>query len=110
MAGLGVVDAEAVQQDEGLLEGSASDREVSLDAVSRACLQVEGGVLAKKIDDAVADKRLVAWGKDVDGAVALGERKWFEGGCDGDAFGDGCGFVWGWGWVGRLLWLLCGGA
>ncbi len=100
MAGLGVIDAEAVEQDERLLEGSAADGEVSLNAIASACLQVEGRVLAEQVDDAVADEWLVAGRKDVDGAVTFGERQRFESRRNGDAFGDGCGFVWGLGWVG----------
>ena len=85
VAGLGVVDAEAVEQDEGLLEGGAAEGEVGLDAVAGAGLEVEGGVLAEEVDDAVGDEGLVARGEDVDGAVAFGEGEGLEGGGDGDA-------------------------
>jgi hypothetical protein len=46
MAGLGVVDAEAVEEDEGLLEGGAAEGEIGLDSIGSAGLQVEGGILA----------------------------------------------------------------
>ena len=92
MAGLGVVDAEAVEEDEGLLEGGAADGEVGLDAVGGAGLQVEGGVLAEEVDDGVGEERLVAGFDEVDGAVVFGEREGFEGGGDGDAFGRWGGF------------------
>ena len=43
VAGLGVVDAQAVEQDQGLLEGGTTDGEVGLNAVRAACLQVSEG-------------------------------------------------------------------
>jgi hypothetical protein len=89
VAGLGVVDAEAVQEDEGLLEGGAAEGKVSLNAVGGAGLEVEGGVLAEEVDDGVGDERLVARGDEVDGAIAFGEREGFKGGGDRDALGDG---------------------
>ena len=96
VAGLGVVDAEAVEEDEGLLEGGAAEGEVGLDAVGGAGLEVEGGVLAEEIDGGVRDEGLVARGDEVDGAVAFGEREGFESGGNGDALGHG-------GWF--CLWL-----
>ncbi len=50
VAGLGVVDAEAVEEDEGLLEGGAAEGEVGLNTVGGAGLEVEGGVLAEEVD------------------------------------------------------------
>ena len=97
VAGLGVVDAEAVEEDEGLLEGGAAEGEVGLDAVGGAGLEVEGGVLAEVVDDGVGEEGLVAGGDEVDGAIAFGEGEGFEGGGDGDALGDGDGF-WLCGW------------
>ena len=85
VAGLGVVDAEAVEEDEGLLEGGAAKGEVGLDAVDGASLEVEGGVLTEEIDYGVGDEGLIAWVDEVDGAVAFSERKGFERGGDGDA-------------------------
>ena len=98
MAGLGVVDAEAVEEDDGLLEGGAAEGEIGLDAVGCAGLQVEGGVLAEEIYDAVGDERLVSRREDVDGAVAFSKGKGLEGCCDGDALGY-CGFCLGRGGV-----------
>ncbi len=106
VAGFGVVDAEAVEEDEGLLEGGAAEGEVGLDAVGGAGLQVEGGVLTEEVDDGVRDERLVAGRDEIDGSVAFGEGQGFEGGGDADAFGDwllhwlagglsGCGAGWG---------------
>ncbi len=40
VAGLGVVDTQAVDEDEGLLEGGAADGKVGLDAAGGAGLQV----------------------------------------------------------------------
>lgn len=91
VAGLGVVDAETVEEDEGLFEGGAAEGQVGLDAVCCARLKVEGGVLAEEVDDGVGDEGLVARGDEVDGAVAFGEGEGFEGGGDGDALGDGSG-------------------
>ena len=53
VAGLGIVDAEAVDEDEGLLEGGAADGEVGLHAFAGAGLQVEGGVGAEEVDGGV---------------------------------------------------------
>ena len=53
VAGLGIVDAEAVDEDEGLLEGSAADGEVGLNAFAGAGLQVEGRVGAEEVDGGV---------------------------------------------------------
>jgi hypothetical protein len=89
MAGLGVVDAKAVEENEGLLEGGAAKGEVGLDAVAGAGLEVEGGVLTEEVYDAVGLEGLVAWGDDVDGAVAFGEGEGFDGGGYGDALGCG---------------------
>jgi hypothetical protein len=88
MAGLGVVDAESVEHDEGLLEGGAAEGEVGLNAVGGASLEVERGVLSEEVGDAVGDQRLVSGPENVDGAVAFGERKRLEGGGDGEILGD----------------------
>ena len=69
--GLGVVDAQAVEQEEGLLEGGATDGEVGLNSVGAAGLKVEGGVQAEDVDDAVVEQRLVARVEDFYGAIAL---------------------------------------
>jgi hypothetical protein len=102
VAGFGVVDAEAVEEDEGLLEGGAAEGEVGLNAVWGAGLEVEGGVLAEEVDDGVCREGLVARGDEVDGAIAFGEWEGLEGGGDGDALGDGGGL--GWGGVGSACW------
>jgi hypothetical protein len=91
VTGLGVVDAEAVEEDEGLFEGRSAEREVGLHAVGGAGLQVERGVLTEEIDDGVGGERLLARFDEVDGAVAFGEGEGFEGGGDGDALGEGGG-------------------
>jgi hypothetical protein len=49
--------------------------------------------LTEEVYDAVRDERLVAWGDQVDGAVALGKGVGFEGCGDGDAFGGGREFL-----------------
>ena len=89
VAGLGVVDAEAVEQEEGLLEGGAADGEVGLDSGGGAGLEVERGVLAEVVDDAVEEEGLGAGVEGLDGAVAFGEGDGLDGGGDGDGLGDG---------------------
>ena len=53
VAGFGIVDAEAVDQDEGLLEGGAANGEVGLDAFAGAGLDVERGIGAEEVDGVV---------------------------------------------------------
>ena len=81
VAGLGVVDAEAVEQDERLLEGGAADGEVGLHAVGGAGLEVEGGVEAEVVDDAVEEQRLVRGcrgsGRSGRSRRAGGARRWW---------------------------------
>ena len=89
VAGLGVVDAEAVEEDEGLLEGGAADGEVGLDAVAAAGLEVEGGVEAEEVGGVVEEERLGGGVEDGYGAVVFGEREGFYGGGDGDVLLDG---------------------
>ena len=89
VAGLGVVDAEAVEEDEGLFEGGAADGEVGLNAVGRAGLEVEGGVLAEIVGGVVEEEGLVARVESDDGAVGFGERDGWDGGGDGDGLLDG---------------------
>ena len=85
---LGVVDTKAVEEDEGLLEGGATEGEVGLDAVGCAGLEVERRILAEEIDDGVGDEGVVARVDEVDGAIAFGERQGFERGGDGDVLTD----------------------
>ena len=88
MPGLGIVDAEAVQENERLLEGGAPNREVGLNTVGRARLEVERGVLPEVVGDVVEEERLLARVEGHDGAVGLGERYRRNGGCDGDGLVD----------------------
>jgi hypothetical protein len=85
VSGLGVVDAEAFEQDEGLLEGGAADGEVGLDAVAAAGLEVEGGVLTEEVGRVVGEEWLGVGVEDGDGAVVFGEREGFDRGDNGDA-------------------------
>jgi len=96
VAGFGVVNAEAVEEDEGLLKGGAAEGEIGLNAVGGASLEVEGGILAKVVDDGVCREGLVAWGDEIDRAVAFGEWEGLESGGDGDALGDGSGICLEW--------------
>jgi hypothetical protein len=85
VAGFGIVDAEAVDENEGLLEGGAADGEVGLNAFGGAGLDVEGRVGAEEIDGAVGADGEIAGEDDLDGAVAFGERERLDGGGDLDA-------------------------
>jgi hypothetical protein len=110
VAGLRVVDAEAVEKDEGLLEGGAAEGEVGLNAVGSAGLEIEGGVLAEVVDYGVGEERLVAGADEIDGAIAFSEGQRLEGGGDGDTFGEGGRFGLRWGRIGLLGRLSeCGG-
>jgi hypothetical protein len=88
VAGLGVVDAEAVDEDEGLLEGGAAEGEIGLDAFGGAGLEVEGWVLAEDIDDGICTGGLVAGEQNFYGAIAFLERERLGGGGDLDGLGD----------------------
>src|ERR1039458_9795721 len=85
VAGFGIVDAEAVDEDEGLLEGGAADGEVGLNAFAGAGLEVEGGVGAEEIDGAIGADGEIVGEDDLDRAVAFGERERLDGGGDLDA-------------------------
>ena len=116
MAGLGIVDAEAVDEDEGLLESSAADGEVGLHAFGGAGLEVEGRVGAEEVDGAVgADGEIVGEYLEY-GAIAFGQRERLDGGGDLDAvdfdeFGRWCGgWLRGGGWRAGCLGECCGRA
>ena len=113
VAGLGIVDAEAVDEDEGLLEGGAADGEVGLDAFGGAGLHVERRVGAEQIDGAVDADGQLARGEDFDGAVAFGQGERLDGGGDLDAVDDDQLFGWRGGGglrVGRRWWAVLGEA
>ncbi len=88
MTGLGVVDAEAIKQKQGLLEGGAANGKVGLDAAGGAGLEVERRIEAEVIDNAVEEQRLGARIEGLDGAVALGEGNGLDRGGDGDGLSD----------------------
>ena len=88
---LGVVDAETVEQDEGLLEGGAADGEVGLDAVAAAGLEIEGGVQTEEVGGVVEEEWLGGGVEDGNGAVVFVEGEGFYGGGDGDVLLDGGG-------------------
>jgi hypothetical protein len=91
VACLGVVDAEAVEEDERLLKGGAADREVGLHTVGGTGLEVEGGVLAEVVSEVVEEEGLFARVEGDDGAVGFGERDRWDGGSDRDGLLDGLG-------------------
>ncbi len=78
VAGLGIVEAHAVEEDEGLAEAGAADGEIGLDAVGGALLKVERGIEAEQIGEAVEDEGLGSGGEDADGAIDLFERHGLE--------------------------------
>jgi len=88
VATLGVVDAEAVDQDEGLLEGGAAQGDVGLHTVAGAGLDVHRGIEAEVILDAVEQQRRLPGVEHDDGAVVGRERHGFDGGGDVDALLD----------------------
>ena len=85
VAGFGIVDAQAVDEDEGLLEGGAADGEVGLDAFAAARLDIERRVGAEEVDDAVGAEGHLAGLEHLNGAIALGERQRLDGGGHLDA-------------------------
>jgi hypothetical protein len=85
---LGVVDAQAVDQHEGLLEGGAAQGDVGLHAVAGAGLDVDRGVEAEVVLDAVKEQRGLPGVEHDDGAVVGGERHGLDGGGDIDALRD----------------------
>ena len=84
VASFRVINAEAVDEDEGLLEGGAADGEVGLHAFAGASLNVERGIGAEEVDGRVSAGGQIARGEDVNGAIAFGEGERFDGGGDLD--------------------------
>ena len=75
MAGLNVVEALAVQQDERLAEAGAADREVALHAAGRALAKVERGIEAEQVGEAIEDEVCSARRQHADGAIDFVERE-----------------------------------
>jgi hypothetical protein len=95
VAGLRVVHAAAVEEDEGLGERGAADGEVALEAVGGALAEVEGGVELEEIREVVEQEALGEDGEGGDGAVGLFEGERLPGSGDDDGLLDG-------GWSGGL--------
>src|SRR5215510_6895420 len=91
MAALDVVEALAVEEDQGLAEAGSTNGEVSLDAVGGALSEVEGGVEFEGVDERVEDQTVGADGEHADGAVDFFEREGLEGAGDDDGFFGGLG-------------------
>ena len=81
MAGLGIVHAQPVDQNQRLLEGGAANREVGLHALARTRLQVQRWVGAQQIDHAVRPHRRLARQDHLHRAIALGQRQRLRGRC-----------------------------
>ena len=74
MAGLQVIHAEAVHQDQGLFEGAPAHRDIRLSAIRSALLQIDGRVEPQEILQGVGNQFIVANIQLDDGAVNLAER------------------------------------
>jgi len=72
--GLAVVDAEAVEQDKGLLKAAAPQDEIGLAAASATLLKEDGRVLAEEFERRLGGEFLVFEGQYFHGAWRLGQR------------------------------------
>ena len=66
--GLSIVDAEAVDEDEGLSEAAAAKDYIGLSAACTALFDEGGGIAAKKIEGRLYRQEVRLDGKDFDGA------------------------------------------
>ena len=73
VAGFWVVDSQTIDEDERLLEGSATNGEIGLNAFGGAGLHIERWIGAEEIDGRVGEGGRVARRDDLYGAVAFGE-------------------------------------
>jgi hypothetical protein len=88
MSGLRIVDTEAIEENERLLEGGAPDREVGLHSGGSARLEVERGVLTEVVGEVVEEEWRFARVEGHDGTVGLGEWNRRDGGGDSYALMD----------------------
>ena len=88
VAGLRVVQPLPVEQDQGLAEAGAADREVGLNAVGRARGKVERGVQLQDVDQCVEHRATATHRQHTDRAIDLFERQRFVGAGDDDGFAE----------------------
>jgi hypothetical protein len=81
VAGLGVVHAQSVDQNQRLLEGRPANREVGLHALARARLQVQRWVGAQQVHYTVRPHRRLARQDHLHRTIALGQRQRLRGRC-----------------------------
>ena len=86
MAGLDVVQAQAVEQHQGLAEAAAANGKIGLHAVGSALLQVERRVQPQQVGQGVGDQVHAARRQQRDGAVHLIQRERLEGAGHHDGF------------------------
>jgi hypothetical protein len=95
VAGLDVVEPQAVEQDEGLFEGGSANGKVGLHAVGGARLEVERWIETENVGERVEHQIEFAHRQHEDGAVDLFERQRLK------RAGDHHGIVWRSGQSGR---------
>lgn len=69
MTGLRIIEAEAIEQHEGLAIAGAADGDVALHAIGRTLLKIERGIKVEEVGDAVDEEQLVRNGQHDDGAI-----------------------------------------
>src|ERR1700680_692907 len=86
MAGLGVVQSHAVEQDQYLTEGGATDRKIGLDSVGRARLEIERRIELQQVKESARGEMKVLRVDDVNGAVGFFQRNWHPSSGDDNRF------------------------
>ncbi len=84
VAALHVVEAQAVEQDEGLAEVAAANGHVGLHAIGAARLEIERRVEAEQIGEGIGDEIHAPRRQQGEGAIHFIEREGFEGAGDDD--------------------------
>ncbi len=85
--GLHIIDAHAVEQNQGLAEGRAADREIGLESARRALLQVERRIELQQIEPRAVERELLLRQlRDAHIAIRFRQRDRFRNACHNDAF------------------------
>ena len=79
MAGLSVVQALAVEKDEGFSETRAAYGKIGLDSIGSALFEVERGIELQQVNQGIEDQGIAADRKHADGTVDLFELHGLEG-------------------------------
>ena len=82
MAGLGVVQSQAVEQDQDLAERGATNGKVGLDSVRRALLEIERRIELEKIEKRAGGEAQVLRVDDMNRPVGFFEGNWLP--CSGN--------------------------